>query len=160
MTRKLTASDRKSLIRLASSLPKGSPKRRAILAGLQKTSASVWAGRDSDRVVVELDTRRESIWKGKATVAEAKKMDQYLSALHQMAEENDLARLSDIDDEIKYLLEEKNQIGKKYGPAIAWAKKMKIWKHFEKGGDTMIPVMFLDADGDYHQLVDGVVEGV
>jgi len=34
----LTASDRKNLIRLAASLPKGSADRRAILAGLQKTS--------------------------------------------------------------------------------------------------------------------------
>jgi len=36
----LTASDRKSLIRLASSLPKGSPERKAILAGLEKKAAS------------------------------------------------------------------------------------------------------------------------
>lgn len=36
--KKLTASDRKSLIRLASSLPKGSPERKAILAGLSKSA--------------------------------------------------------------------------------------------------------------------------
>jgi len=36
MSKTLTASDRKSLIRLASALPAGSPERRAILAGLQK----------------------------------------------------------------------------------------------------------------------------
>ena len=35
VSRKLTASDRKNLIRLASSLPKGSEERRAILAGLK-----------------------------------------------------------------------------------------------------------------------------
>ena len=34
MSRTLTASDRKSLIKLASTLPKGSPERKAILAGL------------------------------------------------------------------------------------------------------------------------------
>ena len=39
MSRNLTSSDRKSLIRLASSLPKGSPERGAILAGLQKQAA-------------------------------------------------------------------------------------------------------------------------
>jgi len=38
----LTASDRSSLIRLASSLPKGSDERRAILAGLTKTSSIDW----------------------------------------------------------------------------------------------------------------------
>ena len=40
MSRTLTASDRKSLIRLAASLPKGSEDRRAILAGL-KTAGKV-----------------------------------------------------------------------------------------------------------------------
>ena len=34
-----TASDRKALIRLASSLPVGSPERKTILAGISKTSA-------------------------------------------------------------------------------------------------------------------------
>ena len=38
MARTLTASDRKSLIRLASTLPKGSPERKAILAGLSKSA--------------------------------------------------------------------------------------------------------------------------
>lgn len=41
MARKLTASDRKSLIRLASALPAGSPERKAILAGLKKSSLSI-----------------------------------------------------------------------------------------------------------------------
>lgn len=39
MSRFLAASDRSSLIRRASSLPAGSPERKAILAGLSKTSA-------------------------------------------------------------------------------------------------------------------------
>ena len=39
MSRKLTSSDRKSLIRLASEMPKGSPERKAILAGLKKSAA-------------------------------------------------------------------------------------------------------------------------
>jgi len=41
MARTLTASDRKALIRLASTLEKGSPERKAILAGLAKTSAKL-----------------------------------------------------------------------------------------------------------------------
>lgn len=40
MSRKLTASDRKSLIHLASSLPKGDKKRRAILSSLNKKTAA------------------------------------------------------------------------------------------------------------------------
>lgn len=46
MSKTLTATDRKALIRLASSMEKGSPERRAILAGLSKTafggSKSLW----------------------------------------------------------------------------------------------------------------------
>lgn len=38
MSRKLTASDRKTLIRLASTMEKGSPERKAILGGLKKTA--------------------------------------------------------------------------------------------------------------------------
>ena len=40
MSKTLTASDRTSLIRLASSLPKGSPEKRAILEGLKKVSTA------------------------------------------------------------------------------------------------------------------------
>jgi len=38
MSRNITAPDRKNLIRIASSLPKGSEERRAILSGLQKSA--------------------------------------------------------------------------------------------------------------------------
>jgi hypothetical protein len=41
MPRTLTASDRRSLIRLASTLPAGSPERKAILAGLKKAGRKV-----------------------------------------------------------------------------------------------------------------------
>lgn len=40
MPRPLTAADRSALIRLASTLEKGSPERRAILAGLDKAGSS------------------------------------------------------------------------------------------------------------------------
>ena len=40
MSRTLTAQDRSSLIRLASSLERGSPERKAILAGLSKVSGA------------------------------------------------------------------------------------------------------------------------
>jgi len=41
MSKTLTASDRKTLIRLASTMEKGSPERKAILAGLSKASGVV-----------------------------------------------------------------------------------------------------------------------
>ena len=40
MSRNLTASDRKSLIKLASTMPVGSPERKAILKGLSKTKVA------------------------------------------------------------------------------------------------------------------------
>ena len=42
MSRNLTASDRSSLIRLASGLPVGSSERKAILAGLAQTKTASW----------------------------------------------------------------------------------------------------------------------
>lgn len=46
MARSLTASDRTSLIRLASSLPVGSPERKAILEGLSASSEKKASGAD------------------------------------------------------------------------------------------------------------------
>ena len=46
MARNLTASDRSRLIKLASTLPTGSPERKAILAGLSKTKVAL--GDDAD----------------------------------------------------------------------------------------------------------------
>ena len=43
MSRTLTASDRKALIRLASTMEKGSPERKAILAGLGKKAGDLAA---------------------------------------------------------------------------------------------------------------------
>ena len=40
MARNLTASDRKTLIKLASTLPKGSPERKAVLAGLGRMAST------------------------------------------------------------------------------------------------------------------------
>lgn len=57
MSRTLTAADRSSLIKLASSMPVGSPERRAILAGLQG-SVTKTAGMTPDdlmRVEAEID---------------------------------------------------------------------------------------------------------
>ena len=50
MARNLTASDRKSLIKLASTMPKGSPERKALL--------NVLASRSTGRVVFHAETPR------------------------------------------------------------------------------------------------------
>lgn len=165
MSRRITSSDRKRLIRLASSLPKGSEERRAILAGL-KVGAEEWEGKDGDRVEVQLDPYRgPTLWKGKVTVSEAKKMDAHLGTLHQADEEGELRKFSELDartrtleQEIKFIQQEKKRLEKKLGPALDWAKKMKIWGHYATGGSTMITVAFQDSDGDWHQIIEGEVE--
>jgi len=53
MSKALTASDRKTLIRLASSMEKGSEERKAILAGLEKTTVSK-SVRDWERLLAQL----------------------------------------------------------------------------------------------------------
>lgn len=53
-----TASDRKSLIRLASSLPAGSPERRAILAGLKDARRDPLSSRDAEAI----DQKAKNRW--------------------------------------------------------------------------------------------------
>ncbi len=48
---KLSSQDRAALIKLASSLPAGSPERKAILAGLNLTGGSKTAGFDYDKPI-------------------------------------------------------------------------------------------------------------
>ena len=58
MSRSLSASDRSALIRMASTLPKGSPERKAILAGLRTEPSRVAAPvgpRDIAKLEQELD---------------------------------------------------------------------------------------------------------
>ncbi len=60
MPRKLTASDRKTLIRLASTLPKGSEERRAILAGLSRKASRKSGGHVGDSVKAMLEGAHRS----------------------------------------------------------------------------------------------------
>ena len=69
MPRNLSASDRSSLIRLASRLPAGSPQRKAILAGLSKTAAV-----KGDLYFEGGDGEKRTLWKKGVTPDQAKKM--------------------------------------------------------------------------------------
>lgn len=53
MSRTLTAADRSRLIRLASTMPVGSPERKAILDGLGKEASSAWSIARTDAEVFE-----------------------------------------------------------------------------------------------------------
>lgn len=90
MSRRLTASDRRSLIRLASGLPVGSDERRAILAGLRRASG---------RRVYEQALRRESKLKHYTD-------DDYEDVAYAMDEWNDHRDVSDYDE----LLEHSGQL--------------------------------------------------
>lgn len=49
---------------------------------------------------------------------------------------------------------------REYGKAISWAKKLRVWGHFEKGGASEIPVSFTDATGGEYQIDGGDIESV
>ena len=103
MARTLTAADLSALIRLASTMEKGSPERKAILAGLEKTSAAVITDQQYDalrpgkRVYMDLSTgygstggEREFVV-GRTTYS--KKYDVYSKTLYPVdAEGNPIKR--------------------------------------------------------------------
>ena len=64
MSRSLTASDRASLIRLASSLPVGSAERKTVLAGLKKVSEEVQSYDASADLRSALQAEARKIWGG------------------------------------------------------------------------------------------------
>ena len=75
--RNLTASDRSALIKLASSLPAGSPERKAILAGLQGSSKTA-AGKSIDPILEAAKKMGRSIQlitKGEHLVFEGQRYD-------------------------------------------------------------------------------------
>ena len=159
----LTASDRSALIRLASSLPKGSEERRAILAGLKQAADDPHPFGERDKVFVQLDPyRAPTVWKGEVTLHDAREMDKHLNALYEMVEEGDMGRFEEIDEEIEALEKEKERLVQKYRIPVTCAKSIGIWDHYEKGGSGMIPVVFKDpsdkTDDNWYQLVDGAVE--
>lgn len=93
----LTASDRKSLIRLASSLPAGDKSRRAILAGLNKVAGRGKASDDFKQNLVEqhLDLasmqgsreQQKAMKSDKALLSEMRRMSQK-EAIKHVAEEH------------------------------------------------------------------------
>ena len=60
MSRNLTASDRSALLKLASTMPVGSPERKAILAGLSKTGTkrSGWDYSDAEWAKLAMDSAK------------------------------------------------------------------------------------------------------
>ena len=64
MSRKLTASDRSALIRLAYSLPKGDEVRRVILTA----AWDAWEGADHDAMAMEDAIEKESLLRVKKTL--------------------------------------------------------------------------------------------
>lgn len=78
MSRELTASDRSSLIRLASSLPAGSEERRAILSGLRSASPDLEA--DLEKIRKGIDNLGEHLDKGDLKPGVKKALEDFLGA--------------------------------------------------------------------------------
>lgn len=75
MSRTLTAADRSHLIRLAASLDKGSPERKALLAGLQKQAGpgevTMWASDGGTDFIIAGEHSGLRYWGHDGGVAEA-----------------------------------------------------------------------------------------
>lgn len=82
MSRTLTASDRSTLIRLASTLPKGSEERRAILAGL-KVGARLSGGPDpKTSVIFTLTSRGKPVGSTRGYASEAQAINDFITRWH------------------------------------------------------------------------------
>ena len=162
----ITATDRKALIRLASSLPKGSEERKTILAGLSKAT-DFGPFKPSDKVEVELSGRRVSILKGKSmTVAQAIGLDSFLHKMYEATGEdsggrgNKFRELESAKREVETLQAEVKLLEKELDPLIKEAKKLGVLDHYVNGGDNMIEVYFEGPDGETYRIMEGDVEMV
>lgn len=92
MSRTFTARDRSALIRLASSLPKGSGERRAILAGLKKTSGDNPCVAEGGPMSDDLDAFQEKISDWIEGVEKARRAVEKMIAKHGPRGDNALSK--------------------------------------------------------------------
>jgi hypothetical protein len=125
MPRSLTSSDRASLIRLASSLPKGSPGRKAILAGLSKASydrrlvednvappkgkLNAWIPHGSLGGINEPEAG-ENIWQGTVSANQVVELTEAIDSMWEYGEEEFEGKLEEIEERIRELGYEKEEI--------------------------------------------------
>ncbi len=127
------ASDRSSLIRLASTLPVGSAERKAILAGLAKTAAVKPADLEALKKAsthqtasgvgpkgpLKVDIRGhlggrgiepDELFKGTINVSQAKELHEALQVMFEFRESNFNERIEEIEEQIRELGYEKEEI--------------------------------------------------
>ena len=125
MSRNLTASDRTSLIKLASSLPAGSPERKAILAGLTKISydqslvkyrvvppkgaLKAWLDH-GDIGGVDRSHVGKKIWQGTVSASQVEEFTKGLQIMGEYADADFDQQLEDIEERIRELGYEKEEI--------------------------------------------------
>ncbi len=113
---KLSSQDRASLIKLASSLPAGSPEKRAILAGLDLPTTKEAGIGPSGLLKIEITGDGGgpggswSIWKGTLDARKVPRLDTALSEMFEFSENQPLEKLANIEAQIKALQSEKEDI--------------------------------------------------
>ena len=158
MPRKITASDRKNLIRLASQMEKGSPERKAILAGLKSAygdekpveplNITAWVDNSPGR-----RPSRGAQWQ-KKSIRFAEEIEEALSAAFEVLTSSALMRESPNSwRDVEEILKRKGEL-REYRPYIRMAQKYSLpadaWY-----GDSYLGVA--DAVGDlWDYYGDGV----
>lgn len=140
MSHNLTASDRASLIKLASSLPAGSPEKKAILAGLTKIpydhslvaygaappkgALKAWLNH-GDIGGIDRSHVGKKIWQGTISASQAEEMTKGLEAMSEYADIDFDQKLEEIEERIRELGYEKEEIllDPRYQKAQAVSKK-------------------------------------
>jgi hypothetical protein len=86
---KLSSSDRKALVKLASGLPKGSEERKAILSGLKVASRMTGGPPPAERVTMEITKHRGgTLWKGQGTRAGADVLNTFLDKMFTIMQDS------------------------------------------------------------------------
>jgi hypothetical protein len=123
--RHLTASDRTSLIKLASKLPQGSPERRAILAGLRGEGPE---GRL--KVHIKGDSSGGGnwvLWKGQVAASDIPKLNKDLNSMYYFSDEEEYPRkIRELEESILELSHEKSKLERE-SEYLAGLAAMKRW---------------------------------
>jgi hypothetical protein len=166
MSKTLTATDRSNLIRLASSLEKGSKERRAILAGLKKTSHMKLDGGPPPNEKVTLTISGD---RGGGTIAVVK------TTMSRLQEYNDLlddlyvaaggdgggpgylfAKYEEAKETIADAQEELREAERELKPLMSRAKKLKVdVQAYIKQDMRNVGMDFVDSSGQKWYLDAG-----
>jgi len=158
MAKNLTATDRKALIRLASSMEKGSGERRAILAGLKKTSHMRLDGgpppNEKVTLTISPDRGGPTVAVVKTTVGALQEYNDLLDDLYVAAggdggrERNLFAEYEEAKESIAYAQATLREAERELKPLLSRAQKLKVdAQAYIKNDMHHVSMDFVDSSG-------------